>query len=97
MIKTLYVLWFQGFENAPQVPRGCLVTWKYHNPDWDIIVLDENNLKEYVDVESYLDLGKMNISKTGLSDIIRILLLKKHGGLWVDSTVFCNAPPQQLA
>jgi len=29
---------------------------------------------------------------TALSDIIRILLLKKYGGVWIDSTVFCNNP-----
>ncbi|MEY3367973.1 MAG: hypothetical protein RI973_1128 [Bacteroidota bacterium] len=92
MIKTMYILWFQGFENAPQVPRGCLATWKYHNPDWEIVVLDETNIKDYVDVDAYVDLSKLNISRTCLSEIIRTILLKKYGGLWVDSTVFCNVP-----
>jgi hypothetical protein len=91
MIKQLYILWFQGFENAPLVVKHCLTFWKHQNPDWSIIVLDDTNLRYYIDLDSYIS-KNVNISKTHLSDIVRILLLKKYGGLWVDSTSFCNVP-----
>ena len=47
MIKTIWILWFQGFENAPQVVKTCLKSWKRYNSDWNIIELDENNLEKY--------------------------------------------------
>jgi len=90
MIKTLYILWFQGIKTHPYVVKNCILSWKLKNPDWNIIILDNNNIKDYINVDEYIDTKKINITLTGLSDIVRILLLKKYGGLWVDSTTFCN-------
>ena len=93
MIKTIYILWFQGFENAPDIVKNCVNSWKYYNPDWNIILLDNNNLNQYIDLkELNLDFSNTNILDCHKSDIIRIILLKKYGGLWCDSTVFCNRP-----
>jgi len=87
MIKDIYILWFQGFDNAPIVVKKCLASWKHHNPDWNIIELDDTNLSKYIDISMY-----RHINLTALSDIVRIFLLNKFGGLWVDATTFCNIP-----
>ncbi len=93
MIKTIFIYWNSSFENAPEVCKRCLETWKYHNPDWNIIELNDKNIIEYIDIKEYIpDIDKKNIAKTALSDIIRIFLLKKYGGIWCDSTVFCMKP-----
>jgi hypothetical protein len=90
MIKTIYILWFQGFDNSPEIVKRCINSWKYYNPDWNIVLLDENNLRDYVKIKEYIDISKKKISLAALSDIIRIILLNSYGGLWVDSTTFCN-------
>lgn len=84
MNKTIYILWFQKFDNAPEVVNRCVQSWKHYNPDWNILLLDDLNLNTYIQLNTY------DINKTALSDIVRILLLKKYGGLWVDATTFCN-------
>lgn len=76
---NLYILWFQGFDKAPDVVKWCVHSWKRYNPTWNIVLLDDTNLHEYVDV------------KVDNSDIVRMLLLR-NGGLWVDATVFCHKP-----
>lgn len=88
MIKTIYILWFQGFNKAPEIVKECVNSWKYYNPDWNIVLIDNNNLINYVNLDNY----KINFDKTALSDVVRILLLKLYGGLWVDATTFCNKP-----
>lgn len=85
MIKTLWILWLQGFANAPELVKRCLQSWMHYNPDWNIICLDTSNLHLYVDYP-YNGL----ISLNHYSDVIRALLLFKYGGLWVDATTFCN-------
>lgn len=90
MIKTIYILWYQGFNNAPDLVNKCVNSWKYYNPDWTIILLDESNYTKYANINKYLDITKKNISLTHLSDIIRLLILKKYGGIWADATTFCN-------
>ncbi|MCK5677486.1 MAG: sulfotransferase family 2 domain-containing protein, partial [Flavobacteriaceae bacterium] len=90
LIKTIYILWLQGFDNAPTLVKKCLESWVQKNPTWDIILLDESSLKKYINIDTYLD--SKTISKASLSDIIRISLLNKYGGLWVDATTYCSRP-----
>jgi hypothetical protein len=93
MIKQLYIYWDTGFLNAPEIVKKCLLSWKIKNPTWKIIELDDTNLKDYVNIyEVVPDFNKNMISKTGFSDILRIFLLKKYGGLWCDATTFCIDP-----
>ena len=91
MIKTIYIVWFQGFGNAPEIVKKCVHSWRYYNPDWNIELIDDENLINFFDLESYVSNYK-TINKTALSDIVRIILLKLYGGLWVDATTFCNKP-----
>jgi hypothetical protein len=90
MIKELFILWFQGFDNAPEVVKKCLKSWSYYNIDWNINIIDKNNLKKYIKLEEYIDTTNIQINNTALSDIVRCILLFKYGGLWVDATTFCN-------
>lgn len=93
MIKVIYLLWFQEFENSPLVVKRCRESWIKHNPEWKIIFLDQNNLHEYLDLKDYIpDIEKKEISLTHKSDIIRLILLHKYGGLWTDATTFCMKP-----
>ena len=90
MNKTIWINWFQGWDQAPPLCRYCLDSWKHYNPDWDVVMLDENNYRDYVDIDSILPGVETN--KTAFSDILRLFLLKEYGGVWVDSTLFCNKP-----
>ena len=35
---TIYILWFQGFDNAPLLVKNCVQSWKHYNPDWNIVI-----------------------------------------------------------
>lgn len=84
--KTIWFLWFQGLNSAPLVVQKCYRSWVKHNPEWTIIVLDEHNINQYV------PLSPNDLTKQALSDIIRINLLAKRGGVWVDATCYCTKP-----
>lgn len=90
MIKRLFIYWYQGFQNSPDLVKKCLESWKFYNLLWEIIEIDQNNLYKWLPdldrIETY------NISYTHYADIVRLNLLKRYGGLWVDSTTFCNKP-----
>ena len=49
--KHIFILWFQGFENAPFIVKKCLESWKLKNPTWKIIELDDNNISDYINIE----------------------------------------------
>lgn len=93
MIKNLFIYWEQKFVNAPEIVQKCLMSWKINNPTWNIIELDKDNIKEYIDIKEFIpDIEKKNIKKCHLADIIRVCLLNKYGGCWCDATTFCIKP-----
>jgi len=84
--KKIWFLWLQGFDDMPLMVRKCYESWIRHNADWELIFLDENNLADYVNTKRY------NEDITSFSDLVRIDLLVKYGGVWVDATCFCMKP-----
>ncbi len=86
------MMWLQGLENAPELVQRCLPTWAEHNPGWKIVFLHQYNLKDYVDVDEVIGRNRPYISIQALSNIVRINLLARYGGVWADSTCFCCQP-----
>ena len=46
--KTIWMCWFQGNNDMPELNRICIRRWKELNPDWNVIILNYDNIKEYV-------------------------------------------------
>lgn len=93
--KTVWSLWLQGEENAPDIVRTCLTSVKKGFPSYEHIILDENNLAEYVTLprtimEKYED---NKICDANFSDLVRMELLTRYGGIWSDATVFFSGIP----
>ena len=90
--KTIWLLWFQGWESAPFLQREVAKSWEKYNPDWKIQYLDMNNLKNFANDIDYIYDTNKSISMQAKSDIVRLSLLKNHGGVWADSTFLCMQP-----
>lgn len=90
--------WFQGEENAPEITKMCLESVRRNFPGKEIIIITEKNMRDYVSFPGFIEkkYKKGIISRTHLSDILRLELLIKYGGLWIDSTVFCTAEPSYI-
>jgi hypothetical protein len=89
--RIIWVLWFQGISDAPFLIKKCIESWLQLNPDWDVIVLDQDNLGKYI----ALDLPDKVLEKLSFahkSDLVRLQLLSQYGGVWVDATTFCMLP-----
>jgi hypothetical protein len=89
--KRIWIMWLQGLEQAPELVKACHRSWITLNPGWEVVLLDEINLHEYVDLDPILA-AQPHLEKAGLSDVIRIKLLARYGGVWVDATCYCQAP-----
>lgn len=87
--KVIWFLWLQGFDNAPMVVKKCYASWKRYNPDWDIVFLDEGNLGKYLALQE-LGIKSENVTKQAFSNLVRINLLAKYGGVWADATCLCR-------
>ena len=89
--KKLFLLWFQGWDRAPEVVTLCRRSWEHHNPTWEIHFLDNTNLSDYVDLGDFSHLWE-SLPPSELADIVRIHLLEEYGGVWANATCFCCRP-----
>ena len=89
--NIIWFCWFQGLDNAPDIVLKCYNSLK-NIGNMKIKIITKDNFKEYVTIPSYI-LEKYNkglISNAHFSDILRLELLIKYGGTWIDSTVYCS-------
>lgn len=90
--KIIWLCWFQGIENAPEIVQKCYESVKETFSDYKINVLTDENIKEFVQFPDYIWEKYSNgiITKTHFSDILRLELLSKYGGIWIDATVYVS-------
>lgn len=93
----IWQLWLQGETSAPPIVKICLASIKKHIKGREVILLTENNWKNYIELPEFImDKFKQGIiTYTHFSDILRICLLEKYGGTWIDATVLLtdSTPP----
>lgn len=89
--RRIWTVWFQGVSAAPYISQKCIGSWIEKNPTWEVVVLNFDNLGDYVQL-AVPDAILKNLSLVHLSDLLRLALLSEYGGVWVDATVFCTRP-----
>ena len=97
--NKIWIYWHQGVDKAPELIKKCIKSIKYYESDKEVNVLSFDNISEYVDIpQHYYDLvnsEKMKIAH--FSDILRLYLLEKYGGTWIDATIYLTAPlPKEI-
>lgn len=91
--NKVWICWFQGYQNAPDIVKKCIDSVKQYMQDKEINIINEKNYREYVEIPEYIikKWKKGIISYAHFSDILRLELLTKYGGLWLDATVFMTS------
>lgn len=91
--RRVWLCWMQGIECAPPVVKACVDSIKECITDREIVVISEKNYRNYVQFPEYvqekIDAGVIGIAHT--TDLLRLELLTKYGGTWIDSTVYCSS------
>lgn len=88
--SIIWTGWLQGVEVAPKVVKYCFNHMQAHSNGHEVICITEENLVDYlpdfpeVIIKKYKN-GK--ILPAHYMDIIRIKLLRRYGGIWIDATV----------
>lgn len=83
----IYVFWNSGFDSAPPVVKACARQLQLYHPQNDIVFLDSTNWRDYVDIPAEaFDRPYAAENTAFFSDLLRVALLSKFGGVWVDST-----------
>lgn len=90
--KIIWWCWLQGTDKMPELSKICLESLKKNLPTYEIRIITLDNLSSFINLPDVI-VKKFNagwISEAHFSDIIRLNLLAKYGGIWIDSTVYCT-------
>lgn len=93
--NRVWTMWLQ--EDIPPICKACINTIKKYYPD--TIVITEKNFARYVQIPDYIYEKYKNgeMLPAHFSDIIRVCLLDKYGGFWIDAICFMtNKIPEYI-
>lgn len=96
--NKIWFCWFQGIENAPELVKKCFHSIKENLPEKELILLTSDNIFRYVTFPDHI-LDKWNkgqITPTHMTDLLRLELLIRHGGMWIDATVLCTGKEDEI-
>ena len=87
----IWQCWFQGKENMPSVVKMCTDSVrKYYGEK--VVFLDKYNMFDYIELPDYIieKYKRGIIPHANFSDMLRLSLLAKYGGVWIDATIYLS-------
>jgi hypothetical protein len=93
--ETIWQFWENPphYSAVPLVVRGAIATVDKFRGDMNHIILDGKNLENYTDMPGWVmdrfRSGQMKFAHFG--DLVRLDVLKHHGGVWMDATNYMTA------
>ncbi|CAB9499720.1 Capsular polysaccharide synthesis protein [Seminavis robusta] len=83
--KIIWGYWNTYPEKFPFLCQKALASWQLRNPDWRVIMLNDDNFRQYVSV-SDLPTTFDSLKVQHRSDLIRLAVLIRYGGAYVDAS-----------
>lgn len=90
--NTIWTYWDQGVENISPFSKKCIKTWKIKNPNHNVIIIDRYNVFNYLNESELPPNWKLIDVPQHKSDFVRLSLLVKYGGVWIDISTICIKP-----
>ena len=88
----IWVCWWTGLDSAPALVKQCVKSIIKFSGNHKVNILDKTNISKYLSIPEYMykkqESGNMGVAH--LADYIRVCLLGKYGGIWLDATILCT-------
>ncbi|KAJ3208391.1 hypothetical protein HDU67_006775 [Dinochytrium kinnereticum] len=81
--KKIWTFWHDN--NPPQTIQECIYGWKRFNPDYEITVITEDNLSDYIRMPVPYSFQDAYVSFK--ADWVRLAVLREQGGIWLDASI----------
>ncbi|GBR77322.1 capsular polysaccharide synthesis protein, partial [Candidatus Termititenax persephonae] len=90
----VWACWWQGEAQMPELVRACFRALQDRAAGHKVTLITQANFSEFTDLPAHIleKTARGRITLTHLSDILRMNLLKNHGGLWPDATILLTKP-----
>ena len=82
--KIIHYVWLGGNPLPPKM-RECIDSWKLHMPDFEIMVWDDERIREIDNTFMHEALAERKWAF--VSDVVRLYAVCKYGGIYLDTDV----------
>ena len=82
--------WNSSRDRAPELMRRCFNSVDKWTAGRKHHVLSDDTLSDFVELPSWIIEKRHAIGHTHFSDILRVSLLSRYGGTWIDASVFLS-------
>lgn len=87
--NKIYVFtYWHDINNIPECVKICRKSLQkfVDKEHFELVMLNSTNISDYITIPPYIDRNAMEMAH--YADVLRMLLLAKYGGFWIDSTCF---------
>ncbi len=88
--NIIWQYWAQGIDAAPEIIRICIQSVSKYNGNKTHIVLSDRDVFNYIELPEHISNKWELINPTKRSNILRLALIAKYGGIWLDATCFLS-------
>lgn len=81
--RTIWSYWHD--DAIPPVVAQCMANWQRLNPGYQVHMVSASTLRRHL---SDVPAGLQRLAAPKQSDWIRLALLARHGGVWLDASIF---------
>lgn len=82
--NNIFTFW-EPRNKIPGYLKLCIKTWEKYLPQYKINILDYEKAKEYIGEKLFSKIVCKNMTMRVQADAIRVALLNKYGGIWLDT------------
>ena len=88
----IWICWWTGLETAPALVKKCIESTMLNSGSHPVHFIDSTTISKYLDIPTYI----LNRHQNGqmltahFADYIRVCLLEKYGGIWIDATIYTS-------
>ena len=82
--KKIHFCWF-GESQFNLTIKRCIASWKYHLPDYEIVLWNESNFD--IESNSFIKSAYRHKKYAFVSDYVRMFALYNQGGVYLDTDV----------
>jgi hypothetical protein len=89
--ETIWQFWDNPTgKTTPEIVKASVKSVGKFKGNFEHKILDNSTVKNYTDLPSYVfdRLNKKQMTYAHFSDLLRLNLLKNHGGIWIDATAY---------
>eukprot|EP01065_Artemidia_motanka_P005294 TRINITY_DN12568_c0_g1_i2.p1 TRINITY_DN12568_c0_g1~~TRINITY_DN12568_c0_g1_i2.p1 ORF type:complete len:280 (+),score=101.97 TRINITY_DN12568_c0_g1_i2:242-1081(+) len=80
----------------PALQRLCVRTWRRQNPGWDVRILCRRSVWQYLGEADLPNQWRAIGSHQLASDAVRLALLSRYGGAYLDAAIILREPLERL-